>query len=210
MLLLEPVGIEQGTGVKRMGISARRKASRPISPLASGAALLLSALVLAGCAAPQVYGLRPVASAARLSRGNISISVPTASPPLDNDLVVVRENGDSFARLPGARWADNLTYLVQSRTIETFQNAGLSPRGEPSAYSLALAIRRFDIDATNRVAQVEISAQVVTASGRVVATKIFSGCEPVGAIAAPEAVQALDQAFGQILPQLVAWAARAG
>jgi cholesterol transport system auxiliary component len=212
---LAPTGIEQGTGVRRMGISARRKASRPVSGLASGSALLLlSGLLLAGCATPQVYGLRPAASAARMSRANISVDVPTAAPPLDNDLVVVRESADSFARLPGARWADRLTYLVQSRTVETFQNAGLSPRlrgaGEPSAYSLALAIRRFDIDATNRVAQVEIVAQVVTAGGRVVATKIFSACEPVGAIAAPDAVQALDQAFGQILSPLVAWAAKAG
>jgi cholesterol transport system auxiliary component len=179
----------------------------------ASAALLLPGLLLAGCAsAPQVFGLRPVPAAAHMARGAISVDVPTVAPPLDNDLVVVREIGDSFARLPGAQWADRLSYLVQSRTIETFQNAGLAPRpggaGGPASISLALAVRRFEIDATRRAAQVEIAAQLVTASGQVVAAKIFSASEPVGVIALPEAVQALDRAFGQILPQLVLWAAR--
>ena len=205
--------------MKRIGNSARRKASRLLSGPAPGhspllSALLLSSLLLAGCAsAPQVYDLRPASAAARIARGNISVGIPTVAPPLDTDLVVVSESGDSFARLPDARWADRLPYLVQNRTVETFQNAGLLPRlrspGEPSAASLALAVRRFDIDATRRVAQVEIAAQIVTASGQVVAAKIFSASEPVGEIAAPEAVQALDRAFGRILPQLVGWAARA-
>jgi cholesterol transport system auxiliary component len=173
--------------------------------------LLLSSLLLAGCAsAPQVYGLRPAVSAAHMAHGSISVDVPTLAPPLDTDLVVVRESGNSFASLPDARWADRLPYLLRSRTIESFQNAGLRGAGEPSAVSLALAVRRFDIDATRRAAQVEIAAQIVTASGRVVAAKIFSASEPVGAITAPEAVQALDRAFGRLIKQLVGWAASAG
>jgi cholesterol transport system auxiliary component len=194
-----------------MGIAARRKAYRILSALVPATALLISPLLLAGCAsAPQVYGLGPAPAAAHVARENISVDVPIVAPPFDTDLVVVRESGDRFARLPDARWADRLPYLVRSRTIETFQNAGLSPRVEPSAASLALSVRRFEIDATCRVARVEITAQVVTASGRVVAAKSFSAAEPVGVIAAPDAVQALDRAFGRILPQLVSWAARAG
>ncbi|WP_294532400.1 ABC-type transport auxiliary lipoprotein family protein [uncultured Rhodoblastus sp.] len=186
-----------------------------MSGLVPGPAALLFALLLAGCAsAPQVYNLSPAAVAARMARGNISVDVPTVAPPLDNDLVVVRESEDRFAYLPGVRWADRLTYLVQSRTIETFQNAGMLSRlrgpGEPSAASLALAIRHFDIDATRRVARVEIAAQIVTASGQVVSAKMFSASEPVGEIKAPEALEALDLAFRRILPQLVAWAARTG
>jgi cholesterol transport system auxiliary component len=194
-----------------MGISLRRKSSRFLSGLVPATALLISPLLLAGCAsAPQVYGLGAAPAAARVARGNISVDVPIVAPPFDTDLVVVRESGDRFARLPDARWADRLPHLVRSRTIETFQNAGLSPRVEPSAASLALSVRRFEIDATCGVARVEIAAQVVTASGRVLAAKLFSAAEPVGIIAAPDAVLALDRAFGRILPQLVVWAARAG
>ena len=196
--------------MKPMGISASCNATRFLSGLVPVTVLLISPLLLASCAsAPQVYGLGAAPASARVARGNISVDVPIIAPPFDTDLVVVRESADRFARLPDARWADRLPYLVRSRTIETLQNAGLSPGVEPSAASLVLSVRRFEIDATGGVARVEIAAQVVTASGRVLAAKLFSAAEPVGVIAAPDAVQALDRAFGRILPQLVAWAARA-
>ncbi|MGO9943847.1 MAG: ABC-type transport auxiliary lipoprotein family protein [Rhodoblastus sp.] len=170
---------------------------------------------MAGCAsAPQTYDLRPAPASAHVSRGSISVDIPTAAPPLDTDLIVVREAGDLLSRLPDARWADRLTLLVQSRTIETFENAGLLRQlrssGDTPSYRLMLGLRRFDIDAPNRVAQVEISAQVVSSSGQVSAAKIFTSSEPLGEIAGPQAAQALDRAFGHILPRLVAWAAAAG
>ncbi len=172
-------------------------------------------LGMAGCAsAPQIYDLRPAPASAHVSRGSISVDLPTAAPPLDTDLVVVREAGDRLSRVPDARWSDRLTLLVQSRTIETFENAGLlrqlRPSGDTPAYRLLLGLRRFDIEAPNRVAQVEITAQVVSNTGRVAAAKIFTASEPLGEIQGAAAAQALDRAFGHILPRLVAWAAAAG
>lgn len=180
------------------------------------AATLAATLVLAGCAgAPQQnFDLHAAPAHVRALRAaGIYVDLPTAAPPLDSDLLVVREGGDLLTRLPGAQWADRLTLLVQNRTTQTFQNAGMLGKLHSSAEAadvrLEMAIRRFDVDAPTRLARVEIAAQLVTGSGRIIAARIFSASEPVAAIAGAEPPQALDRALGRILRQLVDWAAAA-
>jgi len=185
--------------------------------------LLLAALVLAGCAstqdrlsfdlhAPQISAktFGDKTSSAKTSRIGLALDAPTASPPLDGELLVVRESGDRLSTLAGAQWSDSLTRLVGDRTLQTFQNAGLGGRirasGDPAPYRLALDIRRFDIDATTRQARVEIAANLST-SGGAISSRIFAASEPVGEIAGVEPPLALDRALGRVLPQIVAWAA---
>ena len=202
-------------GVNRKRIISRRRAS--IGVLATSGHLVASgllALALAGCAStPQNYDLTAAAAHARLPRGTITVDVPTAATPLDGQLIVVREVDDRLASLGGAQWADRLTALVQSRMIETFENAGLlrkmRPSGQPADYRLVLAIRRFDIDAPQRLARVEIAVQLVSDGGQVRAAKIFSASEPVAEIAGAVPPLALNAALGQVLPQIVAWAVAA-
>jgi ABC-type uncharacterized transport system auxiliary subunit len=191
-----------------MRIISRCKAS--IKLQAAAGALTLG---LAGCASPerQSFDLHAPQASARAFRVAISIDAPTAAPPLDGELLVVREGGDHLSSLAGAQWAARLTSLVQDRALQTFQNAGLAGRvrgsGEPAAYRLALDIRRFDIDATTRQARVEIAAKLVTDAGGISAARIFGASEPVAEIAGAEPPQALDRALGRVLPQIVAWAA---
>jgi cholesterol transport system auxiliary component len=142
----------------------------------------------------------------------LAVPQPNAAPPLDGDLIVVRESGDRLSALGGAQWVDRLTLLVQSRMIESFENAGLARfvRGDGVSADkrLALEIRRFDIDADSRVARVDISARLVSDStGATDAAKIFSASEPVADIAGAEPPVALDRAFGRVSRQIVAWAA---
>ncbi len=202
-------------------LAAMRQPTRPpprrrlnATLLASFGALLLA---LAGCASapPQNFGLHAAEIRPLRARGSIVVDMPTAAPPLGGDLLVVREAGDRLTSLAGAQWATSLPLLVQDRTVQTFQNAGLSRalRGpdETADYRLAMMIRRFDIDAPTRTARVEIAAQlVVSGSGRVAAAKIFSASTPVAEIAGAEPPRALDQALGRVLPQIVAWAAANG
>ncbi len=125
----------------------------------------------------------------------------------------MRDGDDRLSSLAGAQWVDRLTALVQSRTVQTFQNAGLLGKlrasGEPANYRLSLAIQRFDIDAPQRLARVEIAAQLVSDGGKVRAAKIFSASEPVAQISGAYPPVALDGALGRVLPQIVAWAAAA-
>jgi ABC-type uncharacterized transport system auxiliary subunit len=160
---------------------------------------------LAGCAGapPPSYDLHAVRGA-HLVRG-VTVDLPNAATPLDSDLVVVREPGDLLTSLSGAQWADRLTLLVQSRVIESLGPAGLEA-GTAAPARLTLEITRFDIDAATRTARVNISARLTGDGGRLVAARIFSDAEPVAEIAGAEPPQALDRAFGRLLPQIVAWA----
>jgi len=170
-------------------------------------------MALGGCAsAPQAYGLQPATSRALSTRGTLAIPRPDAAPPLDSDLIVVRESGDRLSSLPGGQWAARLTHLVQNRMVQSFENAGLARSvrsdGAPADRKLALDIRRFDIEAPTREARVEISARLIAeSSGRTVAAKIFSASEPVAEIAGAAPALALDRAFGQVSRQIVVWAA---
>ncbi len=170
-------------------------------------------LELGGCAsAPQAYGLQPAASRTLSARGTLTVPQPDAAPPLDGDLIVVRESGDRLSSLAGAQWVARLTLLVQNRMVQSFENAGLARSvradGAPADNKLALDIRRFDIDAPTSQARVEISARLVAeSSGRTVAAKIFTASEPVAEIAGAAPALALDRAFGQVSRQIVVWAA---
>lgn len=171
-------------------------------------------LDLAGCASPPTaFGLSPSSGYVSATRKKtLSVPQPNAAPPLDSDLIVVRESGARLSALGGAQWADRLTLLVQSRMIESFENAGLAryvrADGVPADKRLALDIRRFDIDADTRVARVDIAARLVSdADGATAAAKIFSASEPVTEISGAEPPVALDRAFGRVSRQIVAWAA---
>jgi cholesterol transport system auxiliary component len=171
------------------------------------------ALLLAGCAAapPTTYDLHAATAPGRAMRASVAVETPLAAAPLDRDLIVVRESEDRLSSLAGAQWADTPAYLIRSRLVETFENAGLLRNlrrsGEPASYRLVLELRRFDIDAATREARVEIAAQLTHDGGSVTAAKIFSAAEPVVEIAGAAPPQALDRALGRVLPQIVAWTA---
>lgn len=198
------------------GVTIMRGTSRPRkkpTSLIVGAVAL--ALGLCGCASlapqPQNFDLHPAQARARTSSGRIYVATPSAVPPLDGDLIVVRGPDGSLSRVPGARWVDHLPALLQSRLAQTFENAGLARQvtlsGEGVQYSLAIEIRRFDIDSATLTAHVELTARLAQAGGQVVAAKVFSATEPVADIAGAASAHALDGAMGIVLAQIVGWAA---
>jgi cholesterol transport system auxiliary component len=191
------------------GTSRPRK--RPTFLIVGAAAL---ALGLASCASlapqPQSYDLHSGQVRARAPAGRIYVATPSAIPPLDGDLIVVRAADGSLSRVPGARWVDNLPALLQSRLAQTFENAGLARQvslsGEGAEFSVTIEIRRFDIDSASRMAHVELTARLARSGGQIVAAKVFSATEPVGDIAGAASAHALDGALGIVLAQIVGWA----
>jgi cholesterol transport system auxiliary component len=182
--------------------------------LAAGAVVLAAGL--SGCAslapAPQSYDLSAAHVRARAASATIYVAAPSAVPPLDGDLIVVRGPDGGLSRVPGARWADRLPALVQSRVAQSFENAGLvrqvAVSGEGAAYNLALEIRRFDIDATTRVAEVVVTARLIAnGGGGTVAARVFSASEPIGEISGGTAAVALGGAAAKVFGEIVSWAA---
>ena len=176
----------------------------------------LAAIALAGCAgsAPvQTFDLTAPTAVQGRARGQFTVAEPVATLPADSDRIVIRTGPESVAYLAGAQWADRLPRLLQSRLIETFENAHLlrsvGRPGLAADYALATEIRRFEIDVTTSEAVVELSVkQVADGSGRIVAAKLFSARAPSPVTGPAAMAAALDGALGAVLRQIVGWAGR--
>jgi cholesterol transport system auxiliary component len=187
----------------------------------SGAAarrnILIAAVpaLLAACAsAPKLtYDLSPVAAdfAARHGHGQLAVAVPDATLPANSDEIVVRTGPQSVAYLSGAQWADKLPSLIQSRLIESFQNAhvlrGVGRPGILADVTLYTTLRRFDLDAARGEASVQIAAQLVATSGRAIAAKLFSAKIPISSSESSVVAAALDAALAQVMRAIVLWTA---
>jgi|SRR5450631_2210641 cholesterol transport system auxiliary component len=175
----------------------------------------MSFSLLASCSsAPKAtYDLSSASGdfAARAGRGQLAVLRPDATLPANSDRIVVRTDPQSVAYLTGAQWADTLPALVQSRLIDSFQNAHLVRAvGRPGMLadvSLQTGIRRFELDAARGEAAVEISAQLLNPSGRIIAGRMFSGTVPVGSTDPAAIATALDAALAQVMRDIVIWTA---
>lgn len=171
--------------------------------------------MLAACASAPLatYDLMPAGGgfAARAGQGQLAVLRPEATLPANSDRIVVRSDPQSVAYLTGAQWADTLPSLVQSRLIESFQNAHLLRAvGRPGMladYSLQTSIRRFELDATRGEAAVEIAAQIIAPSGRITAGRLFTDTVPVASSDPSTVAAALDAALAQVMRDIVLWTA---
>ena len=173
------------------------------------------ALALGGCGGgppPATYDLH--ASQGKTAAGRLSatlvIAEPTGVQPVDSDRIVIRTGSESVAYLAGAQWSDRLPRLVQTRLIQTFENAGLLGRvGRPglaASHVLQTELRRFEVDVTRNEAVVEISAKIVTdGASRIVAAQIFSATSPAPATQGGQAAAALDDALGDAMRRILVW-----
>jgi cholesterol transport system auxiliary component len=174
----------------------------------------LPSLLLAACSSAPVatYDLTPAEGfAARAGRGQLAVLLPDATLPADSDRIVVRTNPQSVAYLSGAQWADKLPTLVQSRLIESFQNAHLLRAvGRPGMladFSLQTSVRRFELDAARGEAVVEISAQIIGPSGRIVAGRLFAANVAPPSSDPAAVASALDEALAEVMREIVIWTA---
>jgi cholesterol transport system auxiliary component len=186
--------------------------------LRRGAAVLALVLPLTGCASgpPATFDLSAAPGERRLRTmgAQVAVTEPFATAPVDTDRIVVRPTPDTIATLKGAQWTDRLPRLIQTRLLQSFENARLlrfvsRPDGRVVAqFSLNTEIRRFDMDLSRSEAVVEISVKLVEeGAGRIAAAKIFSARAPGGADDGASSAAALDAALGDVMGQIVMWTA---
>ncbi|MFH6782429.1 MULTISPECIES: ABC-type transport auxiliary lipoprotein family protein [Methylobacterium] len=180
--------------------------------LAAGLALLLGAC--GSGAVPTTFDLTALPGAARsgAARRSIVVAEPVGLQPFEADRIIVREPGGAVSYLGGGQWADRLPRLVQTRVIQSLENANrlksVSRPGDKVAADTILIteLRAFDINAGTREAVVDLSAKLVQeSSGTVVAAKVFQARVPVAAVNAPVAANGLDRALSLVLADLVRW-----
>jgi cholesterol transport system auxiliary component len=152
-------------------------------------------------------------SSERPLKVELAVREPLGPIELDTQRIVVRTDQKTLAYLPDGQWSDRLPALVQTRLVQTFQNAKVFRSvsrvgGAPADYALALDIRHFEVDAPSGKAMVEIAAEIDRdKDGRIVAAKVFKSEAPVAGVTGPQAAAALDKALAVVMGQIVSFTA---
>jgi cholesterol transport system auxiliary component len=178
-------------------------------------AVLAAGLLLAACAGSAVDSFDLSAAnppVARSLRAPLRIAEPVAAIDLDSDRILVRTGPQEVATFAGAKWSERLPLLVQSRLIQTFQNANLMDQvgrrvAAPGGYELDLDIRAFELEADQSRVKVDFAVKIVTRDGgRVVAAQVFTAEAPVASMTGPAVTAAMDGALAEVMTQIVAFA----
>ena len=175
-----------------------------------------AAAVAAGCfgglknevPAPRLYRIEApkLAAGARLP-ADISIVVERTAPGLEGDGVASRWPGGRLDYIANARWAGELTEMLQSALVEGFQDSGRlrSVQGDVgrfrTTHTLVIAVRRFEADyaaGAIPVAQVALAATLGRNSDRQVLVSFTAeASEAAGENRQTTLVAALDAAFAR-------------
>ena len=180
------------------------------------APVLVLAALTGACSsgpAPTTFDLSAPSSRIRGAAGvQVLVAEPAALQSLSTQQILVKDASGAISFLGGGQWADNLPRLIQTRLINTFENASqLRGVSRPSSGAVADAqliseLRRFEIATPGNEAVVEISAKIVSdQNGRIVNGRIFRARVPVAAVDAPNAARALDEALSVVMLDIVRW-----
>jgi len=148
---------------------------------------------------------------AHVPPGQLAVPEPTTTGKLDTDKLSLDPIAPAASEQ--AQWADVLPKLIQSRLVQSFENAGLIGsviRGGDNGsadYQLQTDVRNFHVVGTPALAaEFEISAKMLNDKGRILAGRIFRNSVALANNDPQLAANGLDQAFGGATVELVDWA----
>ena len=149
---------------------------------------------------------------AKKPQGPLIIAEPASLIMFETRKILVRPGGNEDPSFAAAEWSDSTPKLVQQKIIQTFENAGVAvaraSENVTAENQLFLDLRKFQLSVSaSPTAEVEFSAKIVSANGRLLETRVFSSSAAAKAANAPAAVDALNDAFGKCAIELVQWAA---
>ena len=142
----------------------------------------------------------------------IALPEPTALVAFETQKVLVASGPEELKPLEDGQWADSVPRLVQTKIVESFENAGFAHVGKAMdgftpEVQLLLEIRSFEISlAAPASARIEISAKWLGADGKIAAERAFSATAPASGVEGPAAAAALNQAFQTVARDIVVWA----
>ena len=143
---------------------------------------------------------------------DLKVVVTSLAPGLDEPGIATRLPGQRVDYLAGARWAEELSVLLESALVESFQDSGRlrSVQGDlgrfRATHTLVIEVRRFEADYSGGglpVAQVELSATLGRASDRRVLTSFTASAgESVAENRQSSVVAALNTAFNRAVVEV--------
>jgi cholesterol transport system auxiliary component len=180
------------------------------------APVLVLAALAGACSSgsvPTTFDLSAPSSRIRGASGvQVLVNEPAALQTLATQQILVKDASGTVSFIGGGQWADNLPRLIQTRLINTFENAsqlrGVSrpSSGAVADVQLVSELRSFEILTPGNEANVEISVKIVSdQDGRIVNGRIFRGRVPAGSVDAPNAARALDEALSTVMLDIVRW-----
>lgn len=187
--------------------------------------LILTGAMLGGClgsnaTAPATYDLVApkvmTVTAPRPAKFQLVVNEPTAVRSLDTNRIMVK-SGARIAYYKDAAWSDHLPRLMQARMVEAFQNAGLvsavGSRADRMDADLELTtqVQAFEIavDGASAQAHANFYVKVINGNnGRMVASRGFESKVASSPNDAEAMVNSLNQAFDNVLRQVVPWVAK--
>jgi len=142
----------------------------------------------------------------------IALPEPTALVAFETQKVLVAPSPGELKPLEEGQWADSVPKLVQTKMAESLENAGFAHVGKATDgftpdVQLLLEIRSFEVLlAASPAAQIEISAKLLGADGKIAAERSFRATVPATGVESPAAAAALDVAFQTVARDIVVWA----
>ncbi len=140
------------------------------------------------------------------------IGEPTVSLAFNTDKIMTEVIPGQTKVLADGRWSDNLPNLMQTKFLQSFENAGLggvvskSSFGEEEGFALKIDVRRFHLSLVeNPEAIVQLFAKVTDGEGKVRDSRMFVAKAPAKGATASEATEALEAAFQKIVVDIMSW-----
>ena len=156
-------------------------------------------------------------SVKQASVAQLAVAEPTVTLQLDTQRILVVPASERPAAFADAQWGDSIPKLVQARLVQGFENFSLQrgvTRTAPeiaAEQQLLVDIRSFQVVvAGGPVAEVVLTAKVLSRDGRVLASQIFAQKVPVRELTPEMAAAGINEAFGHAAAEIVVWAAGVG
>ncbi len=169
-------------------------------------------------AAAHIFDLvapRDFPSLAKIPDGQLLIPEPEILGKLFNDEIQVRATAGTPAASFEAKWPDTLSRVMQSRIIQSFENAnylktlGRQPEGFTVNYQLFIDLRSFQVTtAPTPLANIHFSAKIVGDNGQILGAKLFEVSVPASVADEASVAASLNDAFGKAVTELVVWTSR--
>jgi phospholipid/cholesterol/gamma-HCH transport system substrate-binding protein len=148
--------------------------------------------------------------------GQLVVLDPTTYALFETQKILVPGDAGSSIAVADAQWSDSIPRLLQSKIIQSFENAGVVRVNRPTEglaadHQLLIDIRSFRInaEAASIAAEVEFAAKLIGAGGRIVDARVFRATSPAKSLDAPAAAGALNVAFARAVTDLVLWTSAA-
>lgn len=148
----------------------------------------------------------------KIPEGQLVIPEPDIVGSVFNDQVAIMTPAGERLNTIAARWPDTLSRVVQSRIVQSFENAGYlkvlgrQPDTLEADYQLILDLRNFEILASAAPsAEIAFSAKVLGKNGQILGARIFKATVPARITDQTGISEALNQAFDKVAAELVVW-----